>query len=279
PPAQPILEHGQMNLRILNYNVHGLPLPGFDTAHFGHIGRVLKQRRLQGTAPQIVAIQEGFHKRIVDLINEAGYPYSKAGPGPTFERTGSGLIILSEFPIVAVKTMTFNIDNFAGVDINARKGIEYTQIQLPGLATPLEVLDTHLQADYDDAFTPLYESIAARRRQIKELGIFFNSVTSQNGPLVFGGDFNTNPTIGDYFDIISQTYLTDAAEGCLPRGRCTGAVDPFDDLSHSLDHQFYRPSASVKMEPISYDKTFTELVNGKPLSDHDGLEVVYRVIW
>lgn len=279
PPPGPTLEHGEIKLKVLSYNVHGLSVPGDDTERLGEIGELLKARRAQGTAPQIVAIQEGFHVDIVDLINNAGYPYRKDGPGPEWPRVGSGLIILSEYPIIEARGLAYDVNNSVGMDWNARKGAMYTKVRLPGLATPVEILDTHLQSDYDSASVPLSETIPARRRQIGELGKWFRSLTNFERPVIFAGDFNTNPRVGDYSDITAQTSLRDAAEWCLPPGQCAGNVNPDEDRNTSVDHQFIRSGAKVRVEPMVYEKTFRDPVKGRVLSDHDGLEVVYRVAW
>lgn len=279
PVADPIKPSGELKIKILSYNVHGLHLPWLDTSHLRDIGKVLAERRRKGTAPQIVAIQEGFHQDVAYLINEAGYPYRKDGPGPTFGRAGSGLILLSEFPIVGTNSMVFNHDNSAGFDWDANKGIHYTQIRLPGMPKPLELLNTHMQADYNTAFDPLHVTQAARRRQIVELGDFLWRTASRDGPVVFVGDFNTNTVLGDYYDILARTFLTAASETCLIARNCVTNTDPLKEMQQSLDHHFYRRDSKIKMEPLSYEKTFREPYNGRVLSDHEGVEVTYRISW
>lgn len=279
PPPEPVLEHGGLTIKVLSYNVQGLPLPWFDTRQLAEIGRQLRFRRSQGTAPHIVAIQEGFHVDIINLINEAGYPYRKDGPGPTFGRAGSGLIILSEFPIVGSNQMIFNYANTAGVDWNSNKGVQHVQIRLPGLAEPLDLLNTHMQADYNDAFTPLRETQAARRRQIIEAGDFMWRSARKDSALMFVGDFNTNTKLGDYFDIVARTFLTDPAETCSFNSICRVNVDPRRDMEESVDHHFYRNGARVSVTPLSYEKVYRDPINGRRLSDHDGLEVDYSIQW
>lgn len=280
PTPLPVQPHGELKIKILSYNVQGLPMPWMSTSHLRDIGKILAERRRQGSAPHIVAIQEAFHQDIAHLINEAGYPYRKDGPGPGSGRsTGSGLIVLSEFPIIARAQMIFDYNNTAGVDWNANKGVLYTKIRIPGAPEPLELLNTHMQSDYDNPLTPLSATQGARRRQIREAGDFMWRTASRNGPLVFVGDFNTYSTLGDYYDIIAQTFLTDAAETCVINSSCKTNVDPMNEIRTSLDHQFYRTNTTIKIEPLSYEKTFREPYNGRTLSDHEGVEVDYRVSW
>jgi hypothetical protein len=46
-----------------------------------------------------------------------------------------------------------------------------------------------------------------------------------------------------------------------------------------VDHHFYLPGSEPEMnlEPVRIEQTFSEPVDGQPLSDHLGLEVHYRV--
>lgn len=254
-------------------------MPWTDTSTLGDIGRALRQRRAQGTAPHVVAIQEGFHVDIINLINEAGYPYRKDGPGATFSRAGSGLIILSEFPIVGSASHVYDHANSEGFDWDANKGVQYVQIRLPGMPQYFELLNTHLQADYNDAFDPLYLTQAARRRQIVEMADFFWRVNSRSGPLAFVGDFNTNTTLGEYYNILGRTFLFDAAETCSFWGTCRINTDLRREISDGLDHHFYRSGDRVTMAAASYERTFTQPVGGRKLSDHDGIEVEYALRW
>jgi len=280
-PMTPVREHGELRLHVMTYNVHGLPNPFANMSHFRKIGERLAERRRQGTAPHIVAIQEGFHRDVQDLIDAAGYPYKKDGPGPDTPRVGSGLIILSEFPLSGLRSMAFALENSAGWDWNARKGIMSVLVRLPGLPTALRLFNTHLQADYSsDPFAPVRETRAARKRQLAELRDFFGRISISGEASIFAGDFNTNASLDDYYDIIAFTGLMNTSEQCWISNECLGNANVKNDLYGSVDHQFYRTDSVVEMKPIRYDKTFSEPVhNGKPLSDHDALEVEYQVRW
>ena len=73
----------QGSLSVLTYNVHGLPWP-FATgrpAAFRQIANRLAVMRAEGTAPQIVVMQEAFTSAAVRIGKEAGYPYIAQGPG------------------------------------------------------------------------------------------------------------------------------------------------------------------------------------------------------
>ena len=75
--------------------------------------------------------------------------------------------------------------------------------------------------------------------------------------------------------------LTDSADRCDRTGACAGDADPADDYRTSVDHQFTVDGASpaVRLEPVYFEKVFDGTHGGAQLSDHEGLEVHYRVSW
>lgn len=279
PPNQ---NHGEFVLRVMTYNIHGLPAPSNDTTRFRDIGRELKSRRNRGVAPHVVAVQEAFTNWYRDMIQESGYRYKKDGNGPGGGGAivGSGLSILSDLPMTAAQNRDFDANNLVGFDWQARKGMQYVQVRIPGLSTPINFFNTHMQADYDDWTASLQESISARMRQQTELQRFLYDLASPYGPAVFVGDFNTRVGLPDYSGLGRQLALENSAEPCSIRGVCETTVDPLQDIGRSLDHQYYRTSPEgIIMIPIYYSKEFKTRVNGRLLSDHEALEVHYRIAW
>ncbi len=276
-PAVPVLAHGEFILRVMNYNVFGLPGPCNDCSRLGDIGRELKRMRQQGNGPHIIAIQEGFNVAIEDLIREAGFPYRVWGPGTSTARISSGLVILSEFPLRNSKQHAFDPANLVGFDWNSRKGLVYTQVQVPGVPEVVEFLNTHMQADGFGA--TLNESVSARMREHLEVGRFLRSNLSTQGPVIFAGDFNTFEALPDYPMIAQQTGLMNILNFCKIMGTCDvrGQID--HELQTCVDHQFFRPHTTVNLEPIFFQKLFQPPVNGRRLSDHDAQLVHYRIKW
>lgn len=288
PPAPPPVTlpanqaHGEFVLRVMSYNIKGLPVPENDTERFRDIGRALKARRVQGNAPHIVAVQEAFTRWYTDMIREAGYRYKKDGNGPGGDGAliGSGLSILSDLPITASQNRDFNSNNLVGFDWQARKGMQYAQVRIPGLVTPVDFFNTHMQADYDDWTASLQESISARMRQQPELQSFMRALANPFGPAVFVGDFNTRVGLPDFAGLGSHLGLSNVAEPCGIRGICETTVDPLVDIRTSVDHQYYRTTPDgIVIIPIYYAKIFKDRVNGRLLSDHEALEVHYRIVW
>src|SRR5690606_29357630 len=132
-----------IRLRILSYNVNDLPrlFGGERSARLDHIGRDLARRRAEGTAPDVVMLQEAFTRRGERLVTLSGYPYVVRGPGrravhkarelsrrvhvthikvPRRDMggflTNSGLYILSEHPLVEHQVEMFGEAACTGFD-------------------------------------------------------------------------------------------------------------------------------------------------------------------
>lgn len=274
--------HGQFTLRVMTYNVQGLPFPWWDTAPLREIGRRLRALRANGTAPHVVLLQEGFHQDVVDLIELARYPHRRSGPGPDPGRIGSGILVLSEFSIIEARRHVFDFENSAGFDFLANKGVQLIRVRVPGLAVPISILNTHTQADYGpgDIVAPPSLTIPARRTQWREVRDFFRRFISPGDPVMFGGDMNTKPALPDYRDIGDYTGLTNASDFCAETHSCEGNADPSEVLSQHVDHIFFRSNASgVRIRPTAIFKRFTEPFRGKPLSDHNAVESHFELTW
>lgn len=258
-----------VELRVLSYNIQGLPNDD-DAFHerYAKIGKKLYERRQDGTAPQLVAIQEAFHPRTDELVAESGYPYYRYGArGTSHSPLPSGLIILSEYPIESAATVDFA--RCVGWDCWANKGAVLARVRVPGLPAPLELIDTHMNAGRDDA------ELAIRRSQVVELLDFMRARRVPGAPYIFPGDFNFRRGEIDYAEF-SAGAGSNAAESCLARhGQCAG--DDAAMLLREVDHQFFGSSDRVSLRPIRAEQSFKELEDGRPLSDHRGLEVVFRI--
>lgn len=284
PPVTDAPVHGEFILRVLTYNIHGLPLIAEDSSRYADIGRILNKRRRDGTAPHVVAIQEAFEDRTQELVDEADFPYGARGKNAKFPRLSSGLLILSEFPIIQVNRMIY--ENCVSWDCFARKGVLHTQVQLPGVPFPLDLYDTHLNSDPDtDPFTPISETRAVRERQIQELSefIFKTSKSGSGEPsaVLVPADFNFIGGDTGFALMSSLLGAKDAASICLLPGLCFHDGSAQDAYERSLDHQFYvpTPSSSVILSPVRFETVFDEEVDGRFLSDHFGQEVHYRIAW
>jgi exonuclease III len=77
------------NFSILSYNIKGLPpiaAPGWKNERFAIIAQRLADRVADGTAPDIVVLQEVFTKESQSVLARSGYHYISQGP----TRNGNG---------------------------------------------------------------------------------------------------------------------------------------------------------------------------------------------
>ena len=75
---------GEFVLKVLTYNVADLPLKQPNYKRFKTIGRILRARRAEGTAPHVVLLQEAFTRNSYKIVHKAEYPYSYKGPRKRF---------------------------------------------------------------------------------------------------------------------------------------------------------------------------------------------------
>ncbi|MFC3051286.1 endonuclease/exonuclease/phosphatase family protein [Kordiimonas pumila] len=301
--ALPLKASETRDVRVLSYNINGLPAP-LQTGrepYFERIAELLRERRRAGTQPDIVLIQEAFDNHTRVIAEKTGYPYVLRGPDrrDTSKRgdvhwamkarktyssftdpqkfMGSGLLILSDFPIIEARHKAFNSDECAGIDCLSNKAILLARVQVPGMATPLDIITTHFNS-LNSAKAPSRIAFKAHKKQTDVFEWFLGQVNSGN-PIIIGGDFNTKARKRyDYFQ--ATVELDDVAEVCLQEVqdcRLHTGVTPASVWHDTNDKQFYRGSKTVTIFPLSIDRPFDEKLQGKPLSDHTGYEVIYRL--
>jgi len=277
PPPDP---HGSSTVHLMSYNVHGLDLPvGIDHSRYAQIGRILGERRAQGLAPEIVMVQEAFHYRTQELVTRSGYPYFQRGPGRAGVDISSGLLILSEYPILSVEMAVYG--NCGGVDCFAQKGVLLARVAVPGLPEPLEIYDTHLNASYE--ITPPRKTAAEkiRIRQVSEIHSFMREYRQPVMPAVFGGDFNFNANGMDYAHFVTGSGMKNSGAQCATALNCDGDPNALIDWDKAIDHIFYgaQSASGIELKPLFYEWSFTEREGGKEFSDHNALEVKFAVNW
>lgn len=262
-------------IRVLSFNINGTPLgPKERHNRYRETGRILAELRRKGEAPHIVAIQEAFHSRTKELVSEAGYPHVRAGEGPKEGHTaGSGLYILSEFPIESSETMDYS--SCAGWDCFANKGALRARVKVPGLSGALEIYNTHMNADGTRGGAE--QTLKARLEQIAAFGDFIRRTRAQGSPAILPGDFNFQPHGADYKVFAGFPGIGNAAQECARSRACSGDSDPEGLWKGSVDHQFYLSGEESSPVPAHVAQIFKEPVNGAPLSDHLGLEIHFRL--
>ncbi len=292
----------------MTYNVEGLPWPirSGRGDKLKAIGRELAALRQKGLEPDVVLLQEGFREETADLIRLSGYPHVARGPRkkqrdaslivreerPRFKRVkyrrkgegwgkwgSSGLWVLSNHPINWVKSHAYHY--CAGLDCLANKGVMLVSLDVPGLPTPVEIADTHLNSKGASG-VPRSRATAARHLQADELkGFMLQDRTPGGAPLIVGGDFNVmhsaarfDHVMADYpFEVVSQVCFQ-SPESCDARISADGDA-PWLDTQDLIG---FKQGDRVAIRPIRVQAWFDGSAGGGPaLSDHDAYEVTFRL--
>lgn len=295
-----------MTLKVLTYNIEGLGFPARSGrgSELRQIGEQLSTMRGVGTGPDIVLFQEMFSGAAKNAVLGTGYPAIAPGPHRTtkpFESTreklpgkssikrgevgvrfqGSGLAIASRYPIMLTDVRAYGARSCAGLDCLANKGIMLARIFIPGLPTPIDVYDTHMNSR-GASKAPASRNLAAHDRQALEASEFIDNTHDDNYPVIFGGDFNmrrseprwANFTRYQAMSLVHQV-CADKTFGCDVRMSWDGD-EPWMDTQ---DLQFYWPGNQVSVRPIRVEAVFDGRPDSPQLSDHDGFLVTYRLEW
>lgn len=286
-------------LSVLTYNVRGLPWPlAADRGRaLAAIGRELAALRRQGQQPDVVLIQEGFRREISDLVRESGYRYWAQGPA-RHERTafggaviaardllkgeglgkmaGSGLHVLSDVPILEVRTAAYN--NCAGFDCLANKGAMLVRVQPDWSPTPIDVANTHLNARKASG-APRARTLPAHNGQTEEFAAFLRAVREPAHPLVVGGDFNIrNSPQRYYYNALERPYAVVSEYCAAPASGCgPNAADAGEPWLRHQDLQGFDPGL-VRVQPVKSQFLFEDDPR-RSLSDHQPYLVRYRLSW
>lgn len=208
-------ERADGTFSVMTYNVKGLPFPlayGRVEA-LAKIGGELRRLRREGRQPDVILLQEAFIPEAKAIASQAGYAHVLLGPGVKDAEAGttkrddfvrdaswsrgetvgpqvdSGLVILSDHPIVKASRMVFPEAMCAGFDCLASKGVVIAWIAVPGRAAPVAVADTHLNSRKASG-VPVARANLAFTRQMDAMRAFLRAKVAPDTELILGGDFN-----------------------------------------------------------------------------------------
>lgn len=299
-------------LAILTYNVKGLPWPiaSGRAAAMSSIVERLRQLRRDGLAPQIVVLQEAFTADARAIGRAAGYRYVVDGPaasdasdepmdaqdghfladarwwaGETEGRlTGSGLQILSDYPILAVHRMAYPAFACAGYDCLANKGALLVRVQTPGVSTPIDVVTTHLNSRNSSGVGD-ERSLYAYRRQFALLSDFINRWHDPAIPLIAAGDFNVGsaqPRQSVLRAEIARWRVGGAVQDALQQIAARRGVEALQQdaqwtLQRARDLQLFAPGTRSPIRLVGVRVLFGRDSTGAMLSDHVGYASLFRL--
>ena len=293
-------------LKVLTYNIEGLGFPARTGrgSELRQIGEQLSAMRAAGTGPDIVLFQEMFSGAAKNAVLASGYPAITSGPtartrssGAVQEKlpgkssvkhgevglrlAGSGLAIASRFPIIATDMHAYGGRSCAGIDCLSNKGIVLARIAIPGLPTPIDVYDTHMNSR-GASKAPAKRNLAAHDRQAQEASQFIDSTHDDAFPVVFGGDFNMRHSEPRWENFTKYQQLllvhrtcAEKTSGCEVKMSWDGD-EPWMDTQ---DLQFYWGGSPVAIRPIRVEAMFDGSPHSPTLSDHDGFMVTYELSW
>ncbi|MES3101683.1 endonuclease/exonuclease/phosphatase family protein [Sphingomonas faeni] len=292
---------------VLTFNIEGLgwPARGKRRGSLAQINAQLKGMLARGTAPDVVMVQEMFSQTAVKAVKGVGYPNMVSGPSRTQGKTlpgadrmpgpykwkkgelgihlvGSGLSILSRYPITESRSEPFGKRRCAGLDCLGNKGVLYARMAIPGVPGTINLFNTHLNSQASSRVSPRRHA-RAHRLQVEELGAFIAMVGDHDIPTIVGGDFNMKGStirferfrnVTEPFSIV-QEYCTENPLPCDVRISWDGD-EPWMDTQ---DLQLYETGSQVDVKPVRVEAMFDGSADSPSLSDHDGFRVTYEVSW
>lgn len=298
----------RMTLKVLTYNIEGLGWPARSgrAGSLRQIGAHLKAWRASGDGPDVILFQEMFSGPAKRAVAATEYPAIATGPRRTtrpynwsgtdarlpgkasirrgeigLHLTGSGLAIASRYPITTFRGGAFGRTSCAGIDCLSNKGIAHAQIMVPGLPTPIDLYNTHMNSTAASR-VPVARHLAAHERQSLAVSEFIDRTHDDTNPIIFGGDFNMRHSEErwDNFSRYQSLKLVhqvcaDARSDCRVKISWDGDAPWID----TQDLQFFWDCETVKVRPILVEAVFDGGDGGPRLSDHDGFMVTYALEW
>lgn len=296
-------------LSVMTYNVKGAPWPITHgrARDLRAIGSRLRELRAADRQPHVVLLQEAFSGDARAIATRAGYPFVIAGPGPGDrsaspasaadahflagrslwhgERSGklfgSGLLLLSDYPVTRVRRLAFPAFACAGFDCLANKGALLATIELPG-GPEVDIVATHLNSRHS-AHVADDRSLYAYQRQATLLSDFILANRDPDHPLIVAGDFNVGaaPARGQALSSLSRGWgggapVVEALNAVAADGAPVGA-DTAAAVRRNTDFEFVAAGRQDDLVPLDVQVTFGHEPSGTMLSDHLGYSVTFGV--
>ena len=191
----------EKTLKIITYNVSMLPFSKNIEYRLNIFIEAVKKY-------DIVVMQEIAHVDDIILLNKISFSYGfyshyfKHGTGFPFWNTvaGTGIIVLSKYPIIEVMYKQYSINGsphkILHADYFGAKGVGLCYIKLPQELGIIQLYVSHLHANYADKITDIKNNKIDEYRfhrvsQIFEMAQFIKNTVKDNLAIVCG-DFNSD---------------------------------------------------------------------------------------
>lgn len=304
---------GGTQLQVMTYNVKGLPWPVTSDRkiELAAIGDRLRTMRARGDAPDVVVLQEAFTDEARAIAARAGYAHIAYGPTadevvegdpgkpmPDLYRwrgeglgayISSGLVLMSNHPILATRRIAFPRNACAGYDCLSNKGVLLARIAVPGVAVPVEIVTAHMNSRLPTR-TPVPHANEAFVRQMAALDRFIAANADPRSPMIFGGDLNIDSEprriatlrqsdarwrkVSD--ETADNAIFAICARPILPCRPGIG-IDAIVKKKRNNDWQLSFSGSQVAVQPVSAAIRFMPDSDGRVLSDHQAVLVSYRL--
>jgi endonuclease/exonuclease/phosphatase family metal-dependent hydrolase len=296
-------------LSVLTYNVEGLPWP-VRLGRGGAIDQItgrLRRLRQQGRQPHLIVLQEAFTDAAKRIGLDSGYRYIASGPSRDMEGIqtsdpaaiafaaastrlrgenmgkflDSGLQILSDYPILAVRRAAFPAGACAGFDCLANKGLVMALVAVPGASTPVAIVDTHLNSRWA-AHVSFDRSFHAYRRELAAVDRFIREDVPHGLPIILVGDFNVGKDTHRrlaFKTSLQKAALRDALHTCFAANHPCGVLpgDARFSLTRGRDWQIFKSGAETALKVQHIAVPFGHEADGSMLSDHVGYTAYYQL--
>ena len=260
---------GLIDIRVLGIPVYR-PLPG--------VAERLQRlpEALAALDADIVCLQEVYQRRQQDWLHEvlAGcYPHA-AGMPLGGVRLGSDLMVLSKHPIVATRSVRFEVA-MAEESLFTDRGFQLVEIELLGPG-PMRLVNLHASAGGLFRHPEGVAAAAIRTRQIDQV-----LQSAGEGSVVLAGDFNAGPEASPfhYRKVLDAGYR----DAFAMAGAAGATWDPNNPLvaggkehhlqAQRIDHVFLNDAAAANLRPAD---ARIVLDGNPPLSDHYGVLIEFE---
>lgn len=253
---------GAQSLRLLTYNVWGLPswMTGAKSGRYPRIARELE--RLD---PDIILLQEAWTAKARKSAPATGSWWKARAAGQHTFFQQSGLVTLSKFPIIGGEFYPFSHAAFP--DRLVTKGILKTTMRLSD-GSILNVWNVHLQEG---------GPYAIRRSQVQELISRVQSAEDGQVADLVGGDFNCTPQCPLYFELEHALGRTVYELGGEQPFVTWNNLSAKPGAGQTLDYIFVREHRAPQGFDAFARVAFASTSPAQQLSDHLGLEAVVKL--
>lgn len=297
-----------VHISVLTYNVAGLPWPiRSGTRRAMARIRTAMDKAFAEQRPDILLLQEAFIPAATRLPGDVGYRNFVRGPtrlsrstleldrletgflkgrrrlkGERFMKVvNGGLVLGTDHRVEGNVVEPFRRRSCAGFDCLSNKGVMLTTIRLPDVPEPLYILNTHLNSRGSTGVSD-ERSLYAHQQQAREIREVLDRDWRGQGPLIYAGDFNAR-NAPDRFEFKDDQIPGEWAHRYCHENRAECVVtmswDSDEPWMDTQDLQGYADGPRISVRPLAIMALFDAPVDGRPLSDHDALLVLYRLGW